>query len=123
MVDAQITREDYPSFPLWAEALDAIMDRLTQTFPAPRGGLAVRAVAWCVSATTWTVATVVGGLVAVVLAGGMLIMAVMATLLMFLGATAVRARRTAQAQGDPGLIEARHIGGHSWVAYGWDGSR
>jgi hypothetical protein len=24
---------------------------------------------------------------------------------------------------DPDLIEARHIGGHSWVAYGWDGRR
>ena len=99
------------------------MDRFNQSYPAPRGGLAVRALAWCVSATTWSVATVVGGLVAIVLAAGMLVMAVMATLLMLLGATAVKARRTAQAQGDPSLIEARHVGGHSWVAYGWDGSR
>ncbi len=97
------------------------MDRLDHAHSPARGGLAMRAIAWCVSATAWTVATVVGGLVALFLAAGMLIMALMATVLMLLGATAVKARRAARAQGDPNLIEARNIGGHSWVAYGWDG--
>jgi hypothetical protein len=40
-----------------------------------------------------------------------------------LAAAAVRARRTVRPPVDPELIEARHIGGHSWVAYGWDGRR
>jgi hypothetical protein len=33
----------------------------------------------------------------------------------------MRARRTvrARAPSDPNLIEARNVGGHSWVAYGW----
>ena len=96
------------------------MDQLNQG-RATGGGVALRGLAWCASAVTWTVAAVVGGLVALVLAAGMLFMAVMATLLMLLGATALKARRTARAQSDPDLIEARNVGGHSWVAYGWDG--
>ena len=33
----------------------------------------------------------------------------------------VLARRTVKAApSDPSLIEARHVGGHSWVAYGWN---
>ena len=98
------------------------MDRLDQTYQAPRGGLVMRGAAFCVSAVAWMIATVIGGLIAVVLAGGMLFMAVMAALLMVLGATAVKVRRTARAQSDPNLIEAHNVGGHSWVAYGWDGS-
>jgi len=48
---------------------------------------------------------------------------VMAAALAVLAGAAVRARRTVRAPTDPDLIEARHIGGHSWVAYGWDGRR
>ena len=98
------------------------MDRLNQTYQAPRGGLVMRGLAFGVSAVAWMIATMIGGFVAVVLAAGMLFMAVMATLLMLLGATAVKARRSARAQSDPSLIEAHNVGGHSWVAYGWDGS-
>lgn len=97
------------------------MDRSNPT-PAGSGGFAMRGLAWCFSAAAWVVATVIGGAVAVVLAAGMVVMAIMATLLMILGATAFKARRTARAQSDPGLIEAHNVGGHSWVAYGWDGS-
>ena len=38
----------------------------------------------------------------------------------FIGA-ALRARRTVRPRADPSLIEARNVGGHHWVAYGWDG--
>jgi len=86
-------------------------------------GWAMRGVAGCVSAAAWVFASVVGGLAALVLAVGVLTMAVMAGLLMVLGTAAFKARRTARAPSDPDLIEARHVGGHSWVAYGWDGSR
>jgi hypothetical protein len=48
---------------------------------------------------------------------------VMVAALAVLAAAALRARRTVRAPTDPKLIEARHIGGHSWVAYGWDGRR
>jgi hypothetical protein len=49
----------------------------------------------------------------------------MATALLGLAAFALRGRTTATAapSGDPGLIEARHMGGHSWVAYGWNERR
>ena len=47
----------------------------------------------------------------------------MAGVVVALSAAALRARRTVRASVDPELIEARHIGGHSWVAYGWDGRR
>ena len=51
------------------------------------------------------------------------VIALMSGALMLLAVAAVRARRTVRATSDPELIEARHIGGHSWVAYGWDGRR
>jgi hypothetical protein len=48
----------------------------------------------------------------------------MTGVILTLAAAAVRARRTAVREPeDPDLIEARNIGGHSWVAYGWDGRR
>jgi hypothetical protein len=54
----------------------------------------------------------------------MMVVAFMASILLALAATAHRARRTVRARADePGLIEARQVGGHSWVAYGWDGRR
>ncbi|HQT53406.1 MAG TPA: hypothetical protein PKX06_07965, partial [Phenylobacterium sp.] len=33
------------------------------------------------------------------------------------------AKRTAHAQRDDGIIEARNLGGHHWVAYGWNERR
>jgi hypothetical protein len=47
----------------------------------------------------------------------------MGAVLVLLAGAALRARRTVHAPSDPDLIEARNIGGHSWVAYGWDGRR
>ena len=39
-------------------------------------------------------------------------------------AATVRARRSlSHVAADPNIIEARHVGGHSWVAYGWDDRR
>jgi hypothetical protein len=50
----------------------------------------------------------------------------MATALLGLAAFALRGRRQAaraKASADPNLIEARNVGGHSWVAYGWNERR
>jgi hypothetical protein len=50
----------------------------------------------------------------------------MATALLGLAAFALRGRPATAAAapaGEPGLIEARHMGGHSWVAYGWNERR
>jgi hypothetical protein len=48
------------------------------------------------------------------------VIAVVSTALFGLIALVLRARRPAKAKADDGIIEARHVGGHSWVAYGWD---
>ena len=59
----------------------------------------------------------------VVFAASLMVILFMAGVLLALAAAAVRARRTVRAPADPDVIEARHIGGHSWIAYGWDGRR
>jgi len=63
----------------------------------------------------------VGAILAVFFAATVVVIALMSTALLTFAGFAMRARRTVRAPADPNLIEARHVGGHSWVAYGWDG--
>jgi hypothetical protein len=68
-------------------------------------------------------AAAVAAVLAVVFAATVVVIGFMATLLIGLTGLAFRARRSvrhAAAPADANLIEARRIGGHSWVAYGWD---
>ena len=66
-------------------------------------------------------AAAVGAVLAVVFAATIVVIAAIASILIALGGLVFHARRAArESAGDPGLIEARHLGGHSWVAYGWD---
>jgi hypothetical protein len=74
-----------------------------------------------VGALAWLGVAVVGAVLAVVFAATMLVIAVMASMLLALTAAAVKVRGAARGTGARGLIEARHVGGHSWVAYRWDG--
>jgi heme/copper-type cytochrome/quinol oxidase subunit 2 len=76
-----------------------------------------------VGALAWIAALVIGAALALFFAATVAVILVMAVVLVALAAAAVRARRTVRAPADPDLIEARNIGGHSWVAYGWDGRR
>jgi len=71
----------------------------------------------------WTAAAVVGVVLTVVFAATFVVILFMAAMILGLAAAALRARRTVRAPADPDLLEARHVGGHSWVAYGWDGRR
>lgn len=82
-----------------------------------------RGVAWIGGAVAWTAAAVTGAVLALFLAATMLALLFMSGVVVALTAAALRARRTVRATVDPDVIEARHIGGHSWVAYGWDGRR
>jgi hypothetical protein len=67
-------------------------------------------------------AAVVAGLLAVFFAATVVVVAFMASILLTLAAAAARTRRRVRSPAtDPEVIEARHVGGHSWVAYGWDG--
>jgi heme/copper-type cytochrome/quinol oxidase subunit 2 len=68
-------------------------------------------------------AAVIGAVLAVLFTAAVVVIALMAVVVLALAGAAVRARRSVRADHDPNLIEARHIGGHSWVAYGWDGRR
>ena len=65
-------------------------------------------------------AAAVGAVLAVVLATSLVVIAVMASVLVAFAGFALRARRGARPAADPSVIEARNVGGHSWVAYGWD---
>jgi hypothetical protein len=83
-----------------------------------------RGLAWLGAALFWLGAVAIGAVLAVFFAATVVVIALMAGALLLLASAGMRARRTVrQPPADPGLIEARHIGGHSWVAYGWDGQR
>jgi hypothetical protein len=64
-----------------------------------------------------------GAVLALVFAASLVVILLMAAVILTLAAFAMRARRTVSRPADPDVIEARNIGGHSWVAYGWDGRR
>ena len=88
-------------------------------------GIAWRSLATVAGAVATSIAVAVAAVIAVVFAATLVVIGFMATALLGLAAFALRARRgaTSAPAGDPGLIEARHMGGHSWVAYGWNERR
>jgi hypothetical protein len=89
---------------------------------AARHGSALRSLAAVMGALATAAAVVVGVVLAVFFAATVAVIALMASALLAFAGLALRARRTAQARrrsGD-GVIEARHLGGHHWVAYGWN---
>jgi hypothetical protein len=66
-------------------------------------------------------AVVVGAILAVFAAATVAVIAVMTSALLAFAGLAMRARRTARARHRAdGVIEARHLRGHHWVAYGWN---
>ena len=99
--------------------MDSSADRPQSPRPAlgPITGLA-RLASFVVSAF----ASMIAELLALALAAGVVVVAVMGGALLALAGFASRARRTVKARSESGppIIEARHVGGHSWVAYGWD---
>ena len=100
------------------------MDRLARagtTGPSSaKGGPPVlKSLAWIGGALATVAALGVAAVLAVVFAASLVVIGLMAITLITLGGLAYRARRTTKPS-DPTLLEARHVGGHSWVAYGWD---
>jgi hypothetical protein len=103
---------------------ERLQSRPNKGFPGGRSLLAVA------GAVCTVIAAAVGTVLAVALAASVLVIAVMGGALLFLASLAMRARRTvrasavgAKAEPGPQILEARHVGGHSWVAYGWDRRR
>ncbi len=77
-----------------------------------------RGVTWLIGG----IAALVAATLAVLLALGFFLFAILTAVILtvkaaFAGVRVERPRREA------GLIEARRVGGHSWIAYGWDGRR
>jgi hypothetical protein len=94
------------------------MDTLTRT-RAPFGVGALKSVAWLAAALATAAAAAVAAVLALFFAATVVVIALMTSALVTFTGLALRARRSAQRR-DPKLLEARHLGGHSWVAYSWD---
>lgn len=86
---------------------------------ARKHGSALRGLAVLGGGLATAAAVAVGAVLAVFFAATVVVIAVMASALLALAGLALRAKK-ARAQRDDGLIEARHVGGHHWVAYSWN---
>lgn len=90
---------------------------------AANQGSAFRSLAAVGAGLATIAAVVVGAILAVFAAATVAVIAVMASALLAFTALAMRARRTVRARrrrSANDVIEARHLGGHHWVAYGWN---
>lgn len=79
--------------------------------------------AWIGGVLATTVAAVIGAVLAVFFAATVTVIALMSAALLGVVSLALRARRLTRARSrssEPDILEARNVGGHSWVAYGWD---
>jgi len=76
--------------------------------------------AWIAGALATSAAVVIGAVLAVVFAATVVVVGFIGSALFGLAAFALRGRKAGKAPADDGLIEARNVGGHSWVAYGWN---
>jgi Flp pilus assembly protein TadB len=85
-------------------------------------GSALRSLSAAGAALAMAAFVVVGVLLAVFFAATVAVLAVISSALLALTSLSLRARRTSKARTD-GVIEARHIGGHNWVATGWEERR
>jgi hypothetical protein len=88
---------------------------------AARRGSALRSLAVVGGMLATAGAVIVAAVLAVVFAATVAVIGVMTSALLALGGLALRARRAVRSRSRPGdLIEAQHLGGHHWVAYGWN---
>jgi hypothetical protein len=74
------------------------------------------------AALAWAAMGLVGAVLAAVVAAALVAVAVVGSAALAVAALTLGARRVVRSgSSDPNLIEARHVGGHSWVASGWQG--
>lgn len=93
-----------------------------QAFSPATTGTARKGVMAFVGLLAATAAAAVGAVLAVVFAATVVVIALMSSLVLALVGLAFKARRNLRAAAVPAseVIDARPVGGHSWVAYGWD---
>jgi hypothetical protein len=94
------------------------MERLGSVRPPLFYG-AWKPIAWIGGAVATAIAVAVAALLAVVFAATLVIIGLMASVLVVFAGLALRARRTVRRRYSD-VLEAHHVGGRSWVAYGWD---
>lgn len=87
---------------------------------AKKHGPALRSLSALGGMLATTAAVVVGAVLAVFFAATAVVIAVMASALLAFAGLALRAKRARAHVRQDGVIEARHLGGHHWVAYGWN---
>jgi len=89
---------------------------------AARPGSAFRSLLAVGGALATAAAVAIGAMLALFFAATVVVIAVLSSVLLALTGLAFRARRNARPRAD-GVIEAQHLGGHHWVAYGWNDRR
>ena len=96
-------------------------------FTTGRGGSrsAFKGLAWLAGLLATCAALAVGAVLAVFATLTGVGIALMSRALLGLAVLASRARRSVRSKAatDADIIEARNVGGHSWVAYGWNERR
>jgi zinc transporter ZupT len=89
---------------------------------AAHEGSAFRTLAGLAAGLATAAAVLVGAVLAVFAAATVTVIALMTSAILAFAAMAARARRTVRSRRrrtESDIIEARHLGGHHWVATGW----
>ena len=102
-----------------AATKEKAMERLSSGRPLLMN-VAFKPLAWVGGVVATVCAAAVGAVLAVVFAASLVVIVLMASVLLVFAGLALRARRTMRRNTQTDIIEARHLGGGSWVAYGWD---
>ena len=95
------------------------MDQMTRG-----GATGMKALAWIGGLLATVAAVIIGSVLTVFAVTTVVVLAVMTSATLAFVALASRAGRKARARAaDDGVIEAHKVGGHHWVAYGWNERR
>ncbi len=88
------------------------------------GATTTKALAWVGGLLATVAAVIIGSVLTVFAVTTVVVLAVMTSATLAFVALAGRAKSKARARAaDDGIIEARKVGGHHWVAYGWNERR
>ena len=82
-----------------------------------------RSLAWLGGALASLAASVVAVVLALVFTASLVVIAMMGAAVILFALLAARARKAVRSPAgreDAQIIEAHNVGGHSWVAYGWE---
>ena len=102
----------------WRGLERSIMETLTSGRTPMLSG-AWKSIVWVGGGLATLAAAGVAAVLALFFAATILVIAVMASVLVTFTGLALRARRCVEPK-DSTLLEAHHVGGHSWIAYGMD---